>query len=76
HFLICLWRQIKRAVFNKKDNSRPIGMSERFNLNLFWFTKKFEKAHGKLIMTYMKEKFPQLPVFKVRAAEEVLEILN
>lgn len=76
HLWICLWRQIVRAVLNKKDNSRPKGMRERFNLDLFWFTKKFEKAHGKLIMTYMKEKFPQLPVLKVRAAEEILEILN
>lgn len=76
NYLLCLWRQFTRALFNKKDESRPFGMRERFNLDLFWFTKKFENAHGKLIMTYMREKFPQLPVLKVRAAEEVLEKIS
>lgn len=73
---LCQWRQFLRALFNRKDDSRPQGMRERYGMRLFWFTKKFEGAHGKLITSYMKEKYPQLPVLKVKGAEDILKQIN
>lgn len=72
---LCLWRQFLRSVFKKSDSSRPVGCEERFNRDLFWFTYKFESAHGHLIMTRMREEYPDIPVIKIKNVKKWLRSL-
>lgn len=73
---LCVFRQILRALGIYTSLSRPKNCQERFNQDLFWFTYKFDKAHGKLIETKMREDFPHPRFYKVASIKEATEKLN
>ncbi len=72
---LCMLRQILRALKLLPGISRPAGCKERFNSQLFWYTLKFEDAHGRLIEKKMREEFPHLNFFKSNSCKRVVKEL-